>query len=493
MFTPRSFAIARQRLVGLAVGSAAAIAMACALVPVGAQAAAPGDPIPLFVPAALPPTEAVAAAAAAFGSDSEIRNRLDTPGGLVVGGEKLRVALLRQFYAAHYFEPVWQSRQAQADALLRAVRRADEHGLDPDLFHAALLRNPASLPPLERELLLSSAFLGYADALARGAVPVETRTDNETLSPEPVDVAAVLTQAIGSHDPAVVIEGLAPRSPSYMALRRALQTQLEVAGEARVSRGSGSGKMADGRLRTLVVNLERQRWLPRQLPADRVWVNTIDSQLTFYRADRPIFTTRVIVGQPGTENQTPDMQTPITGLVFNPPWNVPYSIVTKEILPKMSRDPGYLSRRRMVMRPNGGIQQLPGPGGTALGHLKFEMPNRHDVYLHDTPNKELFSRDNRRLSHGCVRVQNPRELGALLLQQPVEAINNGIAGGATAHRMLAASIPVFLVYQTAFVDAHGTIAFRPDVYDRDDRIWRRLQPLRQAPVAQHEPKGERRG
>jgi murein L,D-transpeptidase YcbB/YkuD len=144
----------------------------------------------------------------------------------------------------------------------------------------------------------------------------------------------------------------------------------------------------------------------------------------------------------------------------------------------------------MRRRSNGAIQQIPGPG-SALGQLKFEMTNRFDVYLHDTPLKNLFSRDNRQQSHGCVRVQNPRELAALLMDQSVEAINKGIAAGSTSRRMLPTSIPVFIVYQTAFLDGDGTIQFRPDVYQRDDEIWQHLHPTQIAPVAQHEPNGQR--
>jgi murein L,D-transpeptidase YcbB/YkuD len=243
-------------------------------------------------------------------------------------------------------------------------------------------------------------------------------------------------------------------------------------------------------LRQIAVNLERLRWLPRNLPAERVWVNIADAQLALYRDDQPVFTTRVVVGQ--SSWQTPELQTSIESLLYNPPWNVPPSIAAVEILPKLEKDPDYLSRHRMVMRPNGAIQQLPGTG-TALGQLKFELPNRFDVYLHDTPLKHLFSRDNRRQSHGCVRVQNPRELAALLLQQPVAAINQGIALGYTNRRMLPAPIAVFLVYQTAFVGADGGIEFRPDVYRRDEEIWRRLHPAGQAPVAQREPAGQIRG
>jgi murein L,D-transpeptidase YcbB/YkuD len=308
-------------------------------------------------------------------------------------------------------------------------------------------------------------------------VPIETRYDDEDLTPEPVDVAAVLTQAIGSPDPASVIEGLAPHSPAYLALRRALAAGA-------VSRYSEAQRHA------IVVNLERQRWLPRQIPADRIWVNIPTAHLELYRDNRPVFTSRVVVGE--TDKQTPELHTAITSLLFNPSWYVPRSIVQKEILPKLARDPNYLDRHHMVMRSNGGIQQLPGPG-TALGRLKFEASNRFDVYLHDTPLKSLFKRDDRFESHGCVRVENPRDLGALLLGKPVEAINKAIASGSTYRRALPKSMPAFLVYQTAFVDSSGAIAFAPDIYDRDEAIWRRLQRAQQVPVAQRAPSAERRG
>src|SRR5207244_5322463 len=119
-----------------------------------------------------------------------------------VAGERLHGALLRQFYEGHNFEPVWPTRQAQAQALVNAVLRAGEHGLDPDLFHAALLRNLAALAPIERELVVSDGILAYADALARGAVPIENRMDDEDLTPEPVNLAATLDNAINSPDPA---------------------------------------------------------------------------------------------------------------------------------------------------------------------------------------------------------------------------------------------------------------------------------------------------
>jgi murein L,D-transpeptidase YcbB/YkuD len=497
----------RQR--SRAIRGATAIAAAGLLLAASAGAEVPANGAAMLFPASLQPADPATGANPAASADSDIRNRIEGATRLVIAGENLHGALLRQFYAAHNFEPVWASRQPQARALVDAVLRSGVHGLDPDLFHGALLRNAAGLAPLERELLLSDAVLAYADALARGAVPVETRVDDEDLRPPPIDLAATLDNALNSPDPAAAIEALAPHTPAYLALRRALQSYQSAGQSAGQSTGADAASAVVGaegpnprqrhapavdttpeaRLRQIAVNLERLRWLPRSLPADRVWVNTANAQLVLYRDNQPVFTTRVVVGE--VDKQTPEFQTTIDSLLYNPPWNVPTSIATKEILPKLAQEPDYLDHHHMVMRANGAIQQLPG-AGTALGQLKFEMQDRFDVYLHDTPLKRLFARDDRRQSHGCVRVQNPRELAALLLQQPVAVINQGIALGYTNRRMLPASIPVFMVYQTAFADPDGGIEFRPDVYQRDAEIWQRLHPSGQAPVAQGTPVGQPR-
>jgi murein L,D-transpeptidase YcbB/YkuD len=455
----------RWASVGLIAGGTIALAAACA----------PAPAPPAILTAGLPPEAVVAGASHA---NTELGKLIDSTHELVVAGERLNVGLLRRFYAGHGFEPIWTTRQAQAESLVNAVLRADDHGLAPELFHANLLRQTATLPPLDRELLVSDAFLSYADALARGVMPVERRTDDEVLTPEPIDVAATLDAAIGSPDPAAVIEALAPTTPTYRALRQALQ---------RYRSGTPAGDKATmNRLREIELNLERQRWLPRRLPTDRVWVNAADAQLVFYRDDRPVFSTRVIVGQDDKRNQSPEFRATMDGILFNPPWNIPGDIATEEILPKTSSDPNYLARHNMVMLPNGGLQQLPGPNA-GLGQMKFEMENRFDVYLHDTPSKNLFSRDNRRISHGCIRVQNARELAALLMQQPIDTINQSIATGSTTRSNLPVPVPVFVVYQTAFVDINGTLQFRPDVYNRDAEIWPHLSPAQQ-PEAQPGPR-----
>jgi L,D-transpeptidase YcbB len=138
------------------------------------------------------------------------------------------------------------------------------------------------------------------------------------------------------------------------------------------------------------------------------------------------------------------------------------------------------------MLPDGTLQQRAAPD-SALGRLMFAMNNRFDVYLHDTPSKDLFSRDNRRISHGCIRVENPRELAALLMQQPIDAINQTIATDRTTRSNLPKPMPIFVVYETAFAGVDGRLEFRADVYGRDGEIGPYLNPERRAVVERGAP------
>jgi murein L,D-transpeptidase YcbB/YkuD len=430
-----------------------------------------------------------------FSGNPELKARLDAPGKLVIAGEQLHTHLLQRFYTAHGYQTVWEHSSQGASRLHAMILRAADHGLDPALFHSvALATRGAVLPPVERDLLVSDAFVSYADAVSRGAMPIEERADDEDLVPEPVDVVTVLDAAIADPDPAGVIEALAPSSPEYRAMQRAYAEYRGVAAaeqSARNKRGSAErAANAERRARQIAVNLERLRWLPRHMPPDRVVVNAAIARLQLFRNDRPAFTTRVVVGE--QDKQTPEFQSTIDSILFNPPWNIPRSIAQKEILPKLAADPGYLSSHHMRFRSNGGIQQEAGPY-SALGRLKFEMNDRYDVYLHDTPEKLLFQATARMMSHGCVRVENPRALAVLLLGASGEVIDKGIATGHTARRALPTPMPIFILYQTAYVESDGAIEFRADPYERDDEIWRYLTRAQQVPFVQDSPENQRKG
>jgi len=482
---------------------AMALAASCGL----AACASDPDPRPVVVPGLAPRP-----------ATSALRSRIDGGPKLLVSGEVLDAASLQKFYARHGFEPVWTTRKAAATSLVDAVMRAGDQGLDPELFHASLLQRRAELPPLDRDLVMSDAFLSYANALARGGVPVERRRDDQVLTPDPIDVTVVLDEAANSSDAGAVIEALAPDTPTYRALREALKkyragtpvaenmaeasivpvvykpTDKAKAGKIAVTRrslaiplppmphGKPHGKVAEqpsaNRLRTLIVNLERQRWLPRPMPPDRVVVNTAAETLVLYRDDEPVFTTRVVVGEDIVHNQSPEFRATIDASFFNPPWVIPADIAKAEILPKLDHEPDYLKKNGMVLLAGGEVEQLPGPQA-GLGLIMFDMPNRFDVYLHDTPDRYIFNLDNRRLSHGCIRVQNPLQFAALLLDEPIESINQriarGLVTGDTTRHSLPIPMPVFVVYQTAAMDPNGAMQFYPDFYSRDAEIFRKLQ------------------
>jgi murein L,D-transpeptidase YcbB/YkuD len=226
---------------------------------------------------------------------------------------------------------------------------------------------------------------------------------------------------------------------------------------------------AEDRLAQIDANLERWRWLPRRLPPDRLDVDTGAAVATLYMADSPILKMRAIVGDPG--HKTPMFTSQIEAVVFNPPWNVPASIASKEILPKAARDPGYLARNRFVRTPEG-LRQQPGPAN-ALGQLKFDLRSPFGVYLHDTPGRAAFSRRARALSHGCMRLEKPRELAALLLGGQGwsrDLIDQTIAGGATTRVSIRRPLPLFVIYRTASVDAYGWATFGRDQYGWDRKL-----------------------
>lgn len=235
------------------------------------------------------------------------------------------------------------------------------------------------------------------------------------------------------------------------------------------------------RLAQLQLGMERARWLPPVTGSRWITVNLADYHAVVFDDGIPVFRTRVIIGT--TTHKTPMFVDTLTNIVFNPAWNVPPSIAAKEIFPKLRHDPAYLVRNHMV-RTNGGIQQLPGPWN-ALGQIAFMFPNRFNVYMHDTPARELFEAPDRAHSHGCIRVQRPRELAALLLAHDgwsPARIDSAIAAGHRSVTWLRRPIPVHITYATAFSDDAGVLQFRPDVYGRDALLQRVMRQAQGRPL-----------
>ena len=236
---------------------------------------------------------------------------------------------------------------------------------------------------------------------------------------------------------------------------------------------------AEADLAQIDANLERWRWLPRSPPADRITVNIPAAALTFSKGDEPVLTMRVVVGNP--DHRTPTFGAKATAVVFNPAWHVPSSIAAKEIYPKEARHPGYF-RRNGFSVVGGQLVQAYGPS-SALGHLKIDLDDPFAVYLHDTPSRGGFTRATRNLSHGCIRMQHPDDVAALLLgtqDWKRDDVTAAIAAKVTKRVGLKNPYPVFIVYRSAIANSDQTVTFLPDIYGWDtklnDALAGRLRP-----------------
>jgi murein L,D-transpeptidase YcbB/YkuD len=250
---------------------------------------------------------------------------------------------------------------------------------------------------------------------------------------------------------------------------RSFQTRHGLGADARIGPGTqrSLGASAENRARQIALNLERRRWLKRDLAPERIEVNTAAAIMVYYRDDRPIHSNRVVVGS--AENQTPSLERPFASVVANPPWTVPMGIARREILPK---GPGYLAANDMYINEQGWVVQRAGPK-SSLGYVKFELRDSYAIFLHDTPSKGAFNLSVRQRSHGCVRVQNAVEFARLLLQpdpNKLSEFDTAQDSRKTTRVTTGRPITVRLLYWTAFVDGQGRVAFREDVYSRDAKL-----------------------
>ncbi|MBC7525825.1 MAG: L,D-transpeptidase family protein [Flavobacterium sp.] len=254
-------------------------------------------------------------------------------------------------------------------------------------------------------------------------------------------------------------------------------------------------KTIDFRIKQMLVNLERLRWVPVQIENDYLLVNIPEYKLHVFENKKLIWQTNVVVGK--AAKQTSIFKGSISRIILNPYWNVPNSIIITEILPKLKRNANYLSQNNMEVVSGSGkaikassinwhkysknvpflIRQKPGVSN-ALGKMKFLFPNSFNIYLHDTPSKELFDRNKRDFSHGCIRVENPMKLAMYLLrndkewnQEKVDAVlktttETGIS--------IKPNIPVYITYFTAWVDVKGNLNFRDDIYNLDEELAKEI-------------------
>ncbi len=272
---------------------------------------------------------------------------------------------------------------------------------------------------------------------------------------------------------------------------------LEVDGVAGPSTITEINKSIEERLHSVIVAMERERWLNHDRGQRHIIVNIPDFTARIIDDGKVTFQTRSVVGANESDRVTPEFSDVMEFMVINPSWYVPRSIATKEYLPQLKRNSGAVSHLIITdssgRRVNRGAvnfsnytsrsfpysMRQPPSSSNALGLVKFMFPNKYNIYLHDTPAKNLFARESRAFSHGCVRLNDPFDFAyALLAKQtddPEGFFQSKLRGGAEVRVNLEVPVPVHIIYRTALTDERGAMNYRRDVYGRDARIWDALQ------------------
>jgi len=449
----------------------------------------------------------------------------------------LNLDSLRQFYVARSYAPAWSgdlARVRDATNALGILDQANTDGLDPAAYRLDAIRSRQSAGGVaalaEYDVMLTAGVLEYMRDLHVGrVVPSQIENDIE-LSTAAFDPVSTLPSALTSNTLEQSLVALRPPHREYEILKLALGRYRVIQGmggwpqiSAMPKPGDDSGisilwrrlasedqsldsvaespaTLADAisryqsrngleatgsagketlaalnipvnpRIDQIVANMERWRWLPA-FPEQYIEVNTADATLKVVDHGSVALTSRIIAGKRATP--TPMFAARVVALTVNPYWNIPTTISRNEIFPKERRHPGYMASQHIFVAEDGTLKQQPG-ADNALGYLKLEMPNRFNAYLHDTPARSLFARNDRHFSHGCMRVQKIEPLASYALTgdtaEAAEKLDALIASGINQRISLDRTLPVYVLYWTAIADQDGAVGFRPDVYGRDGRL-----------------------
>ena len=394
-------------------------------------------------------------------------------------GTVIDLGPLKKYYRGRLGKGIWTGTKGlnkKGVELVKVLGDSAADGLDPRTYISALPKNVQSLKGKDlaaAELYLSQSFWKYGRDISAGRTTPSVTEPDIIISRKKADVSGWLKSASRS-GAGKVISQLRPSHPQYLALRKAL------------ARAKGA------KAKQIIVNMERWRWLPRDLGKRHVLVNQAAFEMMIYEKGKAQDRRRVVVGKP--YHKTPMFSHTLQYAEFNPTWTVPRSIAGNEILPKLRKDPGYLERNNYkvytswkadapAMNPhsvdwnavNGKkfpyrIVQQPGKGN-ALGQVKFMLPNRLNIYLHDTPSKQLFKERRRAFSHGCIRVHKPLEFAEKLFGRSLSQSKIGklLAKPETQRVNLKKHLPIHLAYFTAWVEG-GKVTFHKDVYGRDKLV-----------------------
>jgi murein L,D-transpeptidase YcbB/YkuD len=507
--------------------------------PAAAPAAAP---VPAAAPApeATPVPAAEAPPAAPLTVDQRIAQKIQeligTKGDRIL--DRKYKAAVEAYYQAHSYAPVWiddgveNKRAKAATAYLGGV---DADGLDPaDYIVPSFAGDEAALA--EAELKMTAAVLAYARHASTGRIHYSRVSPDilyNLVTPEPADVLGKLVEAknVGQ-----ALDSFEPPHAAYKALKAKLAEARGGGASGRISSGQAlkvgmddtrvpvlrarfglpeasnttydkaladavkdyqkqrnlkqtgvfdnatvdalNGPRREHEADIIIANMERWRWIPRDLGKAYVMVNIPEYILRVYDQGSLAWQTRVVVGLGGAK-ATPLLTETMKYITINPTWHVPQSIVHHEYLPALAQDPTVLARMGLYVSygRDGSVSITQPPGaGNALGRIRFNFPNKFSVYQHDTPDKYMFAHERRAYSHGCMRVQDPDKYAEVLLRiaNPHEAPSaeriRAMYGTGERDIQLQYQIPVHLTYQTAYVDGSGHLVIREDIYGRDAKL-----------------------
>ena len=375
--------------------------------------------------------------------------------------------------AAPKYPVVQQWTAGDARKLLTAIQAIGAEGLDPTDYHPAALEQAIAFgagPELDQ--VASESFAWLVEDLRDGRTPMDARKQWFVVDPDPdlMPTGQVMMKALASHDIAGTLAALDPTHPDYAALKAALASAT------------------DAKRRKLIrANMDRWRWLGRDLGGQYLITNVPEFQLRLTVNDHIIRTYKTIVGKPG-RTATPQLAETVEGVIFNPTWSVPQSIVVGEGLgakvmanPAWAKTAGYKGTKTA----DGTIYVVQQPGPTnSLGVVKLDMPNPHAIFLHDTPARGLFAQANRALSHGCIRTERALELGmtiAILGQGASKDEAVAISTSGEYKRVpVVKTMPVYITYFTMGRDIDGNLRTFTDIYGRDAPVLAALDAPRVA-------------
>jgi L,D-transpeptidase YcbB len=400
---------------------------------------------------------------------------------------------LAAFYEARKFEPLWiadGALDAKAQALVAEIQNAGAYALDTSDF-AVPQALPASATPdaqAKAELQLTLAALTYT-RYARGgriADPAAMLTTNIDRRPQWIDPTVVLGGLASADDEGAYLRGLEPKHVQFERLRQLYNAEI-----AR----SGTSRRLSPLAKHLRANMEMWRWMPDDMGSMYVFNNIPEFTQYVYHNGEVIRTERIVAGR--VDMQSAIFSRPLKYVVLRPMWRVPDSIKVNELWPSLLRGGGYMRKYGLEVQTKDGddvdwrkidwartdirdyeVIQPPGPI-SVLGHVKFSFPSQHTIFMHDTPDKWMFARSVRTLSHGCLRVRNPMELAEIVLKEDKGWDKAKIAeldrdGPLNNEVPITERIPIHLVYFTAWVDGAGHLKSFADVYGHEKRVIQAL-------------------